>query len=41
MVFGEISTIDTAIMVSGALFAKNYFNDQTISELVDKIATSI
>jgi hypothetical protein len=27
----EVSTIDTAIMVLGGIFAKNYFQDEEIS----------
>lgn len=38
----EYSTVDAAIMVSGALFCKNYFkNNQTISGLADSLYQSI
>lgn len=37
----EYSSIDTALMISGALFAKQYFNDPEISSLADELFLSI
>lgn len=37
----EFSTIDTAILMSGALFCKKYFNDPEISQYVDELWDSI
>lgn len=37
----EYSTIDTAIFVTGALFAEKYFNDPTLSEAVAELYYSI
>ena len=37
----EYSTIDTAILVTGALFAKKYFNDPELSIYVDELFNSI
>ncbi|MEM6800230.1 MAG: hypothetical protein AAF696_02440, partial [Bacteroidota bacterium] len=37
----EYSTIDTDILVSGALFCKNYFQDDSIDKYVDELWNSI
>lgn len=37
----EYSTIDTALMVCGAMFAKKYFNDGVITRLADEIYNSV
>jgi len=37
----EYSTIDTAILVTGALFAKKYFNDPELGVYVDELFNSI
>lgn len=37
----EFSTIDTAIFMSGAIFAKNYFKDAELSQMVDDLYRSI
>lgn len=37
----EYSTIDTDILVSGALFCKNYFQDDSITKYVDELWNSI
>ncbi|WP_047547467.1 T9SS type A sorting domain-containing protein [Psychroserpens sp. Hel_I_66] len=37
----EYSTIDTALLAAGALFAKKYFNDAEISALADELFLSV
>ena len=37
---GEYSTIDSAIMISGAYFAANYFNDPTMTQLAKSIGNT-
>ena len=37
----EYSTIDTDILMCGALFAKKYFNSTAVSNLVDQLSNSI
>eukprot|EP00927_Polykrikos_kofoidii_P070894 TRINITY_DN67264_c0_g1_i1.p1 TRINITY_DN67264_c0_g1~~TRINITY_DN67264_c0_g1_i1.p1 ORF type:complete len:582 (+),score=97.88 TRINITY_DN67264_c0_g1_i1:55-1800(+) len=38
---GEISTVDTAILVLGALFAGRYFQDPCLDSLVQEVAMSV
>eukprot|EP00931_Biecheleriopsis_adriatica_P007436 TRINITY_DN108715_c0_g1_i1.p1 TRINITY_DN108715_c0_g1~~TRINITY_DN108715_c0_g1_i1.p1 ORF type:complete len:424 (-),score=72.61 TRINITY_DN108715_c0_g1_i1:185-1420(-) len=38
---GEISTIDTAILILGALFVDNFFQDEKLRNLVEEVAGSV
>lgn len=41
LAFGEISTIDTAIMAAGAMFARNYLKDSTVTQKTNSLVQGV